>query len=231
MERSETLNELAAALTLAQAEIEDAEKCKQNPAFRSKYADLGAIWDACKPALAKHGLSVAQFCEPAPEGQLMLTTMLLHKSGQFLSGTALIPLAKVDPQGYGSAMTYARRYGLAAMVGVCPEDDDGNAASGRGRDHYQNAPPQRNGPNPRAQQAVEAAETRTTVAPRTAAQRPAPSAPEELELRPPVACRECGSILPAAVIKWCESKGWEPLCRDHQPNQPSAGSSALRNGM
>ena len=129
MKMSDTISELAAALCMAQAEIEDAEKVKNNPAFRSKYADLGAVWDAAKPALTKYGLSIAQFCEPSEAGTLALTTMLMHKSGQYIAGTEVLPLAKTDPQGYGSAMTYARRYGLAAMVGVCPEDDDANAAT------------------------------------------------------------------------------------------------------
>jgi hypothetical protein len=129
MEKSENLNELATALSAAQAEIEDAEKSRSNPAFRSKYADLGAIVDACKPALTKHGLAFSQVFEPSEAGVLRLTTMLLHQSGQWLAGTITMPLAKVDPQGYGSAATYARRYGLAAIVGVCPEDDDAQAAS------------------------------------------------------------------------------------------------------
>jgi hypothetical protein len=128
MDKSEQINELAAALCKAQAEIEDAEKAKSNPAFRSRYADLGAVVDACKPALTKHGLAFAQMCEVGPEGTLCLTTVLMHGSGQWISGTCSMPLAKQDPQGYGSALTYARRYGLAAMVGVCPEDDDAQGA-------------------------------------------------------------------------------------------------------
>ena len=130
MDHSEQLNELAAALSKAQAKIEDAKKDRENPHFRSPYSTLGSIWDACKPALTENGLSVVQTCEPTETGVLLnLTTTLLHSSGQFISGTMTIPLAKHDPQGYGSALTYGRRYGLAAIVGVCPDDDDGNGAS------------------------------------------------------------------------------------------------------
>lgn len=181
MKHSEQLNELAAALAAAQAEIEDAEKCKANPAFRSKYADLGSVWDACKPALSKHGLSVAQFCEPSERGTLRLVTMLLHKSGQFLSGAAELPLAKEDPQGYGSALTYARRYGLAAMVGVCPEDDDGNAASGHGRPTQSQSPRQT---HPRAQQAMERAPSGNAYSFETGARQAEPPRQEAPDLHP-----------------------------------------------
>jgi hypothetical protein len=131
MQKSETIGALAAALAKAQTAIDAAEKNKANPAFRSKYADLASIWDACRDALTANGLSVAQFAEDSEPGTLRLTTMLLHTSGEWIAGTMALPLAKQDPQGYGSACTYARRYGLAAMVGVCPDDDDGNAASGQ----------------------------------------------------------------------------------------------------
>ena len=129
MEASEQLDQLATALNKAQAVIPGAKKDSQNPHFRSTFADLASVWGACREALTNEGLSVAQMFEPAPDGHLMLRTTLLHSSGQWLSGVCLMPLPKADPQGYGSAATYARRYGLAAMVGVVPEDDDGNAAS------------------------------------------------------------------------------------------------------
>lgn len=146
MQRSDELNEIAKALCLAQAEIEGANRNSVNPHLKNKYADLGSVWDAAKPALTKNGLSVAQFCEPSEPGTLALVTMLLHSSGQFLSGTSVIPLSKADAQGYGSALTYARRYGLAAMVGVCPEDDDAHAATAGSR---QTTPPQRQQEQPR----------------------------------------------------------------------------------
>lgn len=130
---SETIDKLAAALVAAQGAIGEAKREASNPAFGGKkYADLGSVWDAAKPALQAHGLSVVQTFEPSEVGTLALCTTLLHSSGQWISGTCFMPLQKHDPQGYGSAATYARRYGLMALLGICPEDDDGNAASGQG---------------------------------------------------------------------------------------------------
>lgn len=129
MNRSDNIADLAAALAKAQATIEGAAKGKVNPAFKSKYADLSSVWDACREALTANGLSVVQAPGTMIDNRMSLTTMLLHSSGQFIEETLTIPLTKADAQGYGSATTYARRYALAAMVGVSPEDDDGNAAS------------------------------------------------------------------------------------------------------
>ena len=126
---SPTIAELAKALSAAQGEVEGAVKGKANPAFRSKYADLAAVWDACREALTKHGLAIIQSPGPCADGRMEMTTMLAHASGEWMRGTLTIPLAKVDAQAYGSATTYARRYALAAFVGVAPEDDDGNAAA------------------------------------------------------------------------------------------------------
>lgn len=129
MNKSDTIAALAAAMAKAQAEIEGAAKDKVNPHFRSKYADLGNVVDAIKPALAKHGLSFIQVshdCEAAAK----VETVILHSSGEWLScGAVSVPVTKNDAQGFGSALTYARRYSLAAAFGVAPEDDDGNAAS------------------------------------------------------------------------------------------------------
>lgn len=129
MEMSESITELAVALAKAQAMIEGAEKGKTNPAFKSKYADLSSVWNACREALTTNGLSVVQAPGAMIENRMTLTTVLLHSSGQWMRETLSIPLTKADAQGYGSATTYARRYALAAFVGVSPEDDDGNAAS------------------------------------------------------------------------------------------------------
>jgi hypothetical protein len=128
-ETSPTIASLAKALSAAQGEVEGAVKGKANPAFRSKYADLAAVWDACREALTKHGLAIIQSPGPCADGRMEMTTMLAHASGEWMRGTLTIPLAKVDAQAYGSATTYARRYALAAFVGVAPEDDDGNAAT------------------------------------------------------------------------------------------------------
>ncbi len=129
MNHSETLAALAADLALAQAEVEGAAKGRVNPAFKSKYADLASVWEACREALTSHGLSIIQSPGPISDGRMEMTTMLLHKSGEWVRGSLTIPLGKVDAQSYGSATTYARRYALAAFVGVAPEDDDGMAAT------------------------------------------------------------------------------------------------------
>lgn len=130
MNRSEAINELATALAKAQSEIEGALKGANNPAFRSKYADLGAVWDAIREPFSKHGLSVAQFPR-AVENGVEVETMLMHASGQWLSDAFWIPVSKGDAHGYMSATTYARRGALSAIAGVAPVDDDGNAATGR----------------------------------------------------------------------------------------------------
>jgi len=125
----ESIKELAAAYCKAHALIEGAVKDKTNPAFRSKYADLGNVVDAIKPALTKHGLAFVQ-CPHDAENAAKVETILLHESGQSMSlGTVTVPVTKHDAHGFGSALTYARRYGLLAAFGVAPEDDDGNAAA------------------------------------------------------------------------------------------------------
>ena len=128
MTHSEQIKDIATALAKAQAEIEGAKKDSTNPHFKSSYADLASVWDACRKALTGNGLSVVQG-PVSDEGRVGVTTMLMHSSGQWLESTFFMRPTKDDPQGAGSALTYARRYALAAMVGVAPEDDDGNAAS------------------------------------------------------------------------------------------------------
>lgn len=146
MQKSETIAELAKALCSAQGELKPAEKGSENPHFKSKYADLTEVWDACRPALTKHGLSVTQLPVAGDTGTLFLETMLLHTSGEWISSMISMPLPQASPQGYGSAMTYARRYGLAAIVGVVQEDDDGNAGS---QGHEKSQTPQQPRPAPR----------------------------------------------------------------------------------
>ena len=128
----ENVAKLAAALAKAQGEIKPAVKESPNPAFKgTKYADLTAVWDACREALKANGIAIVQ--APNFEGQeVWLETTLLHSSGEHITGRYPIRPTKSDPQGYGSALTYARRYSLASMVGVvADDDDDGNAASGK----------------------------------------------------------------------------------------------------
>lgn len=126
---SPELNELGAALAAAQGEFETVGKTETNPFFKSKYAGLPSVVKAASPVLTKHGLSVVQMPGHDDLGHT-LTTMLLHKSGQFIAETMRLKPTKDDPQGLGSAITYGRRQSYMAALGlVADEDDDGNAAS------------------------------------------------------------------------------------------------------
>lgn len=129
-DRSNQLNELFTALAKAQCALQAAPKDKPNPFFKSRYADLAGIWDACRQALADNGLAVIQSPSTTPEGDIVVTTLLGHSSGQWIESRLRLTPIKRDPQAAGSAITYGRRYGLTAMIGVVSdEDDDGNAAS------------------------------------------------------------------------------------------------------
>lgn len=121
----------AEAFVKLQADIKPAIKDANNTAFRSKYADLGAVWDAVKGPLHDHGFAIIQ--SPDFDGSDMwLQTTIMHIGGEKISGRYPIRPTKHDPQGYGSALTYARRYSISAMLGViADDDDDGNAASQR----------------------------------------------------------------------------------------------------
>ncbi len=130
--QSENINELAMALSKAQGEMQAAIKDSINPFFKSKYADLGSVWDAARPVLCKHGLCVMQTTDVIGDKNILITT-LAHSSGQWMKSSILINPTKNDSQGVGAAMTYLRRYSLAAMVGVVTEDDDGETAVGRGQ--------------------------------------------------------------------------------------------------
>lgn len=130
MKTSETITKIAEALLTAQKAISFAAKDAKNPHFKNTYADLPAVVNAVKPALNDAGIVFIQSGSPSDDGRLHLTTRLLHSSGEFLEDTLVMPLPKQDPQGYGSAMTYARRYALAAIAGLYQDDDDGNAGSG-----------------------------------------------------------------------------------------------------
>lgn len=128
MNRSESIAKLVEALSLAQAEIKPAELDAKNPHFGSRYATLSSVRLACGPALSKNGLATIQTVESDEHGAFLETT-LAHKSGEWISSRIRLLIEKQNMQGLGSALTYAKRYGLAAMVGVVDhEDDDGNAA-------------------------------------------------------------------------------------------------------
>lgn len=119
---------IATALAAAQMEMGKALKSADNPHFRSKYADLASVMDACLPALNKHGIAVIQ---PLVETELgrSVVTRFIHSSGEVLECPVPLIFGKQDMQGLGSAITYARRYGLMSLAGIAPEDDDGNAAA------------------------------------------------------------------------------------------------------
>ena len=122
------MERISAALVKAQKQFGPALKTSTNPHFRSRYADLSACVEAVIDALNANGIALIQRTLPG-EG-VNVETVFIHESGeQISSGPLHVPAAKNDPQGYGSALTYARRYSLMAACGIAPEDDDGNAAS------------------------------------------------------------------------------------------------------
>lgn len=129
MQHSESLKFIAPALLAAQQELEVALKNANNPHFGNNFADVSAVIDAVSGPLNKNGITFLQFGEITNQpGELGLTTVLLHKSGEYMSGTLTMPLQKADPQGTGSAITYARRYSLQAVLGLKTEDDDAEGA-------------------------------------------------------------------------------------------------------
>jgi len=127
---SDNINELAGALAKAQGQITGALKDSSNPYFKSKYADLAACWDACRKALTENGLAVIQTTVER-DGQLYVATTLAHSSGQWVRGWMPVKTKDDGPQAMGSGVTYARRYALAAIVGLAQVDDDAEAAQGR----------------------------------------------------------------------------------------------------
>lgn len=129
MNRSESIAALAKSLAIAQGQMGGAHKGKANPFFKSVYADLSSVVAAIREPLSSNGLSFIQATEPSEKDEIRVITMLMHESGEWLSSTIAIPVSKADAQGYGSAITYAKRYGLQGLLGVPSEDDDGNAAA------------------------------------------------------------------------------------------------------
>jgi len=126
---SPTIGNVAPAFNSAQAQIEHAAKDSFNPHFKSKYADLPAVIEAHRGIFAEHALHVLQRPLQA-QGGVLLQTVIMHESGEWLAdGGLFVPAIKNDPQAYGSALTYARRYGLAALIGIAQDDDDGATAA------------------------------------------------------------------------------------------------------
>ena len=161
MTTSESIHELATALAKAQGAIAGASKSSANPFFKSRYADLASVWDACRGPLSEHGISIVQspnteyLGEPVPYEWTSKTgdtrygvrvvcivsvvTRLMHSSGQWIEDRVSTMLPTGDPQSVGSAITYLRRYALQSFAGVAPEDDDAEAAHGRGPQARANA--------------------------------------------------------------------------------------------
>lgn len=135
---STSIGNLAAALAAAQAEMKPASKNATNPFLRNKYADLQSCFEACNSVLPTHKLAISQIVIPAEAGHISVQTVLMHESGEWISSVCtlpcIVPVSKDGNRGVnaaqaaGSAITYARRYGLTAIVGLATDDDDGNAA-------------------------------------------------------------------------------------------------------
>ena len=150
MTKSESVKSLAAALNKAQALLKPAVKDRDNPFFKSTYATLQSVWEAAAPVMAANGLSITQTFSIPPQdcGEVIIETTLMHDSGEWVSSQLALRPIKNDPQAFGSAITYGRRYSLAAILGiVTDDDDDGNDAS-----HV--APPPARHASPKAQEAV-----------------------------------------------------------------------------
>ena len=150
MTKSESIKSLAAALNKAQALLKPAVKDRDNPFFKSTYATLQSVWEAAAPVMAANGLSITQTFSIPPQdcGEVIIETTLMHDSGEWVSSQLALRPIKNDPQAFGSAITYGRRYSLAAILGiVTDDDDDGNDAS-----HV--APPPARHASPKAQEAV-----------------------------------------------------------------------------
>jgi hypothetical protein len=139
--KSPEINEITNAIIRAQLALKPVEKKAVNPFFHSKYADLPDCWEAVRCFL-EEGIAIVQLPMPSLSGSITLDTMLAHgASGQWLKSRLTMPLVKLDPQGTGSAITYARRYAIGCMTGlVTDEDDDGNDSSKPSRPAYKPVP-------------------------------------------------------------------------------------------
>lgn len=125
--QSDQINELMTALSKAQGIMKPAIKDSTNPHFKSSYADLASVWEACRDALSKNGLAITQTMDLLGDKQV-LVTMLGHISGQFMKSVIALPIQRPGSQELGSCLSYCRRYALAAIVGVYQDDDDGEKA-------------------------------------------------------------------------------------------------------
>ncbi len=124
IEFSSSIASIAGALAAAQGEIQDAKKDAVNPHFKNRYSTLSSVRAAVTPAFSKNGLAVAQYFEPHGLDGVMCITLLMHKSGEWIKSKLFVPTTKKDAQGMGSAITYGRRYQLAAIANISSDDDD-----------------------------------------------------------------------------------------------------------
>ena len=131
MPQSDSIKELATALSKVQGELTYAKKDSANPFFKSRYADLESVWDACRSLMAANGLSVIQMPGNYFEGRMWLVTRLCHNSGEWIEQEMSFPVAKPDSHGCMATITYMRRGALAAFLGIVQADDDGNTASNK----------------------------------------------------------------------------------------------------
>jgi hypothetical protein len=160
---SSEIGEIAKALASAQAAMKGAVKGSNNLFFKSKYADLESVWDACREPLTKNGLCVVQFPKSKFYGtpevyeyksksgepqfgvkvvyEVSVLTRISHSSGQWMEDRVSTLLPNGNPQAVGSAITYLRRYALQSVAGIAPEDDDGEATTGRGNGHHEDRRP------------------------------------------------------------------------------------------
>lgn len=201
MRHSESLDKIASALIAAQKAMPVVHKTAVNPHFRSKFAPLSAITEAAIPALNDNGIVLVQGGgEASDDGSLEVVTRLVHTSGQWIESSFRIPLAKSDPQGAGSAMTYGRRYGLSAMLGIVPdEDDDGEGTMTRVASN--------------AQPVVAAAHTRV-LPPKDAPKREEHSTFPASEKVLPDACPKCGGPIWDNRTNKKNPKGPDWSCKD-----------------
>lgn len=209
MNKSEQIDQLATAMVKAQGEMRNAKKSADNPFFNSKYADLAEVLDTCRECLSKNGTAVVQPVGAFDGANITITTLLMHSSGQWISSDTVMPvvpntrfdkvtkekIVEYNPQVTGSAITYARRYALAAMVGISQDDDDGNGSSG----NHENVPAGNKGAGSGSEGA---GHTAPAVAP----------AQDML-------CAGCGSKLSSAVFNASVKRFGRPLCFKCQRNK------------
>jgi hypothetical protein len=212
--RSEEIGDLALALAAAQGAMKPAAKDARNDHLQSRYADLGSIWEACREALSANGLSVSQFPECSPDGRVSVTTLLMHSSNQWLESELSIHVGEMKGltplQVMGLSITYLRRYGLAAVVGVFTDSDNDGDAPASARPAYRAAAtvhPARQSPEER--QAALAKD-----APRVAGSAAAQAVPAASSVQCTHA--ECGTFVSLTAAQKCRELGMPVLCVLHR---------------